>query len=309
MQDKLIVTIDSGGSKSDFLLLDSTGDRLGRATAPGVASPRPGMLPVLESLRRGRDLLGAAARAPALVFCSLGGPNTAEVEATLRTLFPESRVMVERESTGRMVLSCAPRYHAAAAVLCGTGSVAFGLLAKNAPVQLSGGWGPLYGDEGSGGGLGTAALKRLLRAVDDGNAAQILPGCFPTLARPAANCGFAERMAFKDEVLALTRAQIAAESPRIAALADDGDAMALELLRNAATEVARLAATVTPQQPWGDNDAILALGGFFRSGEHFHAMCDEALRPLRPDHHFCYEPFKIIDAAAEYALHLNHELP
>lgn len=309
MQDKLIVTIDSGGSKSDFLLLDSTGDRLGRATAPGVASPRPGMLPVLESLRRGLDQLGDAAREPALVFCSLGGPNTAEVENTLRDIFPDARIVIERESTGRMVLSCAPRYHAAAAVLCGTGSVAFGQLAENAPVRLSGGWGPIYGDEGSGGGLGTAALKRLLKAVDDGTVEQFLPGCFPTLPRPPADCGFVERMAFRDKVFALTRAQIAAEAPRIAALAAAGDAIALELLEHEATAIAALATTVTPPQPWGGHDAILALGGFFRSGEIFHAMCDAALRPLRPDHHFCYEPFKIIDAAAEYALHLNHELP
>ena len=306
MPGRPILTIDSGGSKSDFVLLTDTGKRLARASAPGTAALHSGLLPVADSLRLGIVRLGVDFK-PSMVFCSLGGPNTAEVEEALRDIFPAARIVIERESTGRMVLFCAQQHHAAAACLCGTGSVAFGQFAEGAPTRLAGGWGPVYGDEGSGGGLGVAALKRILSAVDAGESPSILPGCFPGLTRPKPECPFAERMVFKDAVNNLTRTAVAAEAPRIADLAASGDVLAMELLREAAAEIARLAATVTPSHPWGGRDAVLALGGFVRLGKLFRTLCDEALRTLRPEHHFSYEPFQIIDAACEYALHLNRE--
>ena len=302
LSEKQIVAIDSGGSKSDLLLLDVSGRIIARSTAPGIAALHADLLPVEEYLHDGMKQLGVRPERIGLVFCSLGGPNTGEVAALLQKLLPCSRVYVERESSGKMLLHKAADYHAKAVCLCGTGSVAFGIV--DGEFYLSGGWGPVYGDEGSGGGLGFSALKMILAAVDRGDAQNILPGVFPGLERPKKNCSYEKRMKFKDEVNSLSRAELAAETVRIDALAEAGDSDAEALIRKSAAEIASLIKNVTPSVPERDFSGILALGGFFRCGKFFRSEGEKALLRVRKSHHFIYEPFKMIDAAKEYALHL-----
>ena len=99
-------------------------------------------------------------------------------------------------------------------------------------------------------------------------------------------------------------AELAAETVRIDTLAESGDASARELIRKSAWEIAELACNVTPEMPEDGFDGILALGGFFRCGTFFRTECENALARIRKEYHFVYEPFKMIDAARDYALHL-----
>ena len=302
----LILAIDSGGSKSDLHLLDTSGRVIQRCTVPGIAALRENMLPVEEYLQSGINVFGDLKEQITLVFCSLGGPNTDEVTNVLKKLIPSGRIFVERESNGKMLLHKAEEYSARAVLLCGTGSVAFGTV--EGVFRLSGGWGPVYGDEGSGGGLGMSALKMILSAVDRMEAHSVLPGVFPNLNRPGKNCSYECRMAFKDQVNKLTRAELAAETVRIDALAESGNREAQLLLKQSAAEIAELAANVTPEIPEDGFSGILALGGFFRCGTFFRTECEEELRTVRKNYHFVYEPFKMIDAAKDYALHLYRKV-
>ena len=111
MCDELLLAIDTGGSKSDFLLLAPEKHYLKRSRSKGVAALNPGTLPVEQYLRDGINELGPLTNRIKLVFCSLGGPNVDEVTSALKTLLPDVEIRVKREADGDMVLSAASAYH------------------------------------------------------------------------------------------------------------------------------------------------------------------------------------------------------
>jgi N-acetylglucosamine kinase-like BadF-type ATPase len=303
MCDELLLAIDTGGSKSDFLLLDPEKHYLSRSRGKGVGALNPGTLPVEQYLRDGMNELGAPTDRIKFVFCSLGGPNVDEVTSALKTLIPKAAILVKREADGDMILAAAAAYRAKAAVLCGTGSVAVG--ESGGVRSFSGGWGPYLGDGGSGGGIGYDALRLLLRAVDSGEGESVLPGIFPELPRRAET--FAKRMSLKMAATRVSRAEMAAQLPRIAELAGHGDPNAVGLLNKAAAEVAFLAKTVTAETPEADADGVLALGGLFECGELFRELCRRELKKSRARYHFVFGALKIIDAAADFAVKIYNQ--
>ena len=298
MCDELLLAIDTGGSKSDFLLLDPGKHCLRRSRGKGVGALHPGTLPVERYLRDGINGLSVPADRLKFVFCSLGGPNVDEVTSALKTLCPKAEILVKREADGDMILSAAAAYRSRAAVLCGTGSVAVGEC--RGVRWFAGGWGPYLGDGGSGGGIGYDALRLLLHAVDSGAGESVLPGVFPELPRRAGT--FAERASLKTAANRISRAEMAAQVPRIAELAEKDDRNALGLLNKAAAEVAFLAGAVTPETPEADADGVLALGGLFACGELFRELCRRELKKEREKYHFVFDAVKIIDAAADFAV-------
>ena len=298
MCDDLLLAIDTGGSKSDFLLLDPEKHCLNRTRGKGVAALNPGTIPVEQYLRDGINELGTLTDRIKLVYCSLGGPNVDEVMSALKKLLPEAEIRVGREADGEMILAAAAAYQAKAAVLCGTGSVAVG--ESHGVRAFAGGWGPYLGDGGSGGGIGYDALRLLLRSVDCGQGERVLPGVFPELPRQAGT--FAERMSLKMAANRISRAEMAAQVPRIAELAETGEPNAVGLLNKAAEEVAFLARSVTPETPEADADGVLALGGLFNCGELFRELCRRELKRERAQYHFVFDAVKIIDAAADFAV-------
>lgn len=298
-EQPLILAIDSGGSKSDFILLTPDGQETARSRGKGVAALHVGMLPVEEYLRNGLQTLEQYTPQIALVYCSLGGPNTEEVHMALQRIFPIADIRIGREADGDMVLSAAAQWKAKAAILCGTGSTAVGEIGGMR--VFAGGWGPLLGDEGSGGGVGCDALRMLLHAVDAGEGAACLPGIYPELGRISGN--FTDRMALKKVANQITRAEMAAQVPVIAELAEAGDKNALLLMKKAAAGIAFLASAVTPEMPEEPQESgILALGGFFKCGEFFRKLCREELQKTRKNHHFIFNAVNMIDVAAAFAI-------
>ena len=87
-----------------------------------------------------------------------------EVFTALRECWRDIPVKVEREANGNAILHAASFLGCSAVVMCGTGSTAVGDTEDGR--VYSGGWGPVYGDGGSGGGMGSEALKLFLRSVD-----------------------------------------------------------------------------------------------------------------------------------------------
>lgn len=299
MSESMILAIDSGGSKSDFVLLRPDGQVVARSHGKGVAALYAGMLPVENFLRAGQQGLEQYVSRIVYVYCSLGGPNTEEVQMALCHIFPQAEVHVGREANGNMVLSAAAKYHANAAVLCGTGSTAVGQIGGSR--VYAGGWGPTLGDGGSGGGLGYDALRMLLQAIDRGEGPIFLPGIYPSLERCPVS--FEERMAVKMAANNISRAEMAAQVPVIVELAENGDNNAMNLLKKAASEIAFLAKSITPEIP--DNpemSGILALGGFFNCGTLFRDLCCTELQKTRKNHHYIFDAVSMIEATAAFAV-------
>jgi N-acetylglucosamine kinase-like BadF-type ATPase len=125
------------------------------------------------------------------------------------------------------------------ALICGTGSIAWGR-APDGRSARAGGWGYLLGDEGSGYDIALRAL-RLATQTADGRAAA------PALLQAALDhwgLQAPEQLIGQIYRPETTRAEIAALAQRIVALAESGEPASVSLLDDAAVELSRLAITV-----------------------------------------------------------------
>jgi N-acetylglucosamine kinase-like BadF-type ATPase len=125
------------------------------------------------------------------------------------------------------------------ALICGTGSIAWGR-APDGRSARAGGWGYLLGDEGSGYDIALRALRLATQTADRRAAA-------PALLQAALDhWGLQEPEQLIGQVYRLetTRAEIAALAPRVVALADAGEPAAMHLLDDASGELAQLVVAV-----------------------------------------------------------------
>ena len=260
----MYLAADSGGSKTVWNLIDELGKTVCSCRTEGMGA-LPGVLPVRETVQKAAEQLHGN---PAAIHLSLGGPNTEEVRTALEQWWSGIPIKVEREACGDSILLAAEFFGCTAAVMCGTGSTAVGM--KNGSRVYCGGWGPVYGDGGSGGGLGSEALKLYLRGLDGledlGNFAKI----FQFLQNNLNILNFFDRMEVKNRALSLSRRDLAALAPAIYTLFEEKNRAATALFEKAASEVAAMAEAVSDP-----NGAVLLCGGFFAEKPKFLAACQE----------------------------------
>jgi len=298
----LLLAADSGGSNTRMCLLNRAGVTIAGVRGAGVAAPAEGVLPVGEIIGGlcGQLLAGAGVSESVLSggYFSLGGPNAGEVERALRAALPSAPIVVDREANGNWLRACAPLLGIDAVLMAGTGSVAVGL--AEGGVVFAGGWGPLYDDAGSGYFLGLSALRAVLLMIDGRERRTPLVDILRRFGiEPADNVGFDAHMRIRQPLLLLTRREIADLAPDVFVLADAGEPVAVELVRRAAEDLARLAAAVAARP----NTRILVLGGLFHAGEPFKSACRDALHRVLPDAQYCFRAdFDLLKAACLMAL-------
>ena len=248
---------DSGGSKTLWALIDEKGEELSRVYTHGLASLKEDDGFVAEISKEAFNKLSPLAM-PKKIFMSLGGPNTEQIKRILSLIWKTDHVEVQREARGDAILSAAAFLNCRAVVMCGTGSVAVGEVKGKR--RFAGGWGPIYGDEGSGGGIGAKALKLYLDSLDGERISkgleELLGGFFCGL-----DCReFEDRMEIKKRALNMTRRELASLAPKIYQLAQSKDQSSIALYDEAAKQIARLAANVSEDR---SDFLVLLCGGFF----------------------------------------------
>lgn len=148
------------------------------------------------------------------------------------------------------------------AAISGTGSHVFGVNERRETWKC-GGWGHVLGDEGSGYWLGRRALRAAL-AYRDGS------GPPTSLLQSALGEYGLERIELLPDLVygkPLSKSEIAAFTPRVAAEAEAGDAVALELFEQAGHDLARQVGGVVSGLGFGDASFPVAMvGSVFRSG-------------------------------------------
>ncbi len=256
---RMFLAADAGGSKTNWVLLSEEGNTVARCKTAGLGAVRAGILPVLETVTAAFNELASFGK-PSAVFLSLGGPNVAEVEDAIRKCAPDIPITVEREACGEAVLRAAKRMGCSSVVMCGTGSTAVGDTAAGR--RFAGGWGPIYGDGGSGGGLGSDALRVFLRALDGFEDAGCLSEVFASLLDGEDVTTFAGRMAVKARAVEMPRRELAATAPVIYEFAEKGDTAAMKLYDQAADEIVKLSYAVSDDDP---ACTVLLCGGFLTS--------------------------------------------
>jgi len=141
-------------------------------------------------------------------------------------------------------------------VVAGTGSIAYGRVGDGRSAR-AGGWGPLFGDEGSGFDLGKRAVAAALAAADGRGPATALS---PLIVR---SLGLAE---VEDAVAALRwhqadPAKVATLAPLVQRAAENGDGVALDIIAGAAQALAEMAGAVLARLGLRPAGAVVAAGG------------------------------------------------
>jgi glucosamine kinase len=166
---EIILAIDGGGSHTRCLAID----RAGRIVGAGASGPSNHLLVdghlVASSLREAIDEARKKAGVADEVCVSAGlagvdfdGAGAAEMEDLLHTIRIKRAVV-----SGDMVIAHAGALAGQPGVvaLAGTGSSILAIDESGRRVKV-GGWGPVYGDEGSAYRIGQMALRAAARAYD-----------------------------------------------------------------------------------------------------------------------------------------------
>src|SRR6185312_11694627 len=196
-----------------------------------------------------------------------GGP--ADKASLLAGLIEAEHLNVTDHAT--IALSGAASGKPGIVVIAGTGSIAFGQNARGEAAR-AGGWGYIYGDEGSAFDIVRQALRAIVREHEGWGGRTALT---PALLEPA-GAGDANELLHAFYTPVWPRQRVAALAPVVNRIAEDGDPIAIGILENAGHELAMLAAAVR-RQLWPENAAMRVawVGGAFQSSillERFRAL-------------------------------------
>lgn len=147
-------------------------------------------------------------------------------------------------------------------VIAGTGSIAYGRNERGETARV-GGWGYIFGDEGSAFDIVRQALRAVLREYEGWGVRTALTPALLELAGANDVNDLLHRFYTPD----WPRARVAALATAISGLADSGDPMAVEIMNQSARQLALLAGSVR-RQLWAEGDVVQVstTGGVFNSG-------------------------------------------
>jgi N-acetylglucosamine kinase-like BadF-type ATPase len=256
-----------GGQSSTYALI---GDRSGRVLGAGRGGPS-NHVAASEGLAKFtgaiQSCLSAACAnagldATAIHFASAclgfsGGP--ADKEAILREILRSERTMVTHDAL--IALSGATCGEPGLITIAGTGSIAFGRNASGKTAR-AGGWGYVFGDEGGGFYIVRQAVRAALRFEEGwGDPTSLRSMFLDATGEPDIN-----DLLHRFYTPEFPRPRVAAFAKLVDDAAENGDAIALEILNDAARELATIAAAVRSQLfEKADPARVAYIGGVFRS--------------------------------------------
>ncbi|MDG3439636.1 N-acetylglucosamine kinase [Nitrospirillum amazonense] len=266
----MFLGVDGGGTKTAFLLLNPEGAVLARHEGGSSYHPEVGVEGLRAVLNDGvRAVLAQAGLTPSAIrHAFFGLPTLGEDPATDPVLTDAAGAAVAggRYSCGNDMVggwAGALACEDGIVITAGTGSIAYGEYQGRG--ARAGGWGEIFGDEGSAHWIGREGLA-LFSKMSDG---RMPPGPLLDLvrarfqlARDIDLCGLVNRPG------GAARSAVAQVSQTVAAAAQAGDAAATAIFVRAGGELARLAAAVRAGLgvPDGEELALSYVGGVFRAG-------------------------------------------
>ncbi|MFF2633166.1 N-acetylglucosamine kinase [Microbacterium sp. NPDC058021] len=257
MADQAVLAIDAGqtGIKTRLSGTDTAQEIL----FPGIRTHAP-LLPQLAQVARA--VIEQTPVPVTAVAAGVSGLTSAEADAgALRALLagtPVVRTMLAHDSTTAFLGALGDAR--GAVVAAGTGVVTLAVGASR--MARVDGWGYLIGDAGSGYWIGREALDAVMRDYDGRGPATALRAeaekRWPDLSE-----AYIHLQSDDDRV-----AVIASLAQAVAGLAESGDAVAADITRRAAGELAHSVITALHRVDREPDDTLLVctLGGVFRSG-------------------------------------------
>ncbi len=259
-----VLGIDAGGTKTVCLLADEQGAILAQARGGGANLQAHGELEVEKVLHHVMDTaLDERDIRPAVICLGIAGvdrPADAEaVRGIMRRIGSKARTLVVNDALVALVAGAGDR--PGVVIIAGTGSIAYGRNAAGRAAR-AGGWGYLLGDEGSGFWIGRRALSAVVRAADGRGPETELTDRVMTrlnLVRPS---DLIHETYYRD----LKRGAIAGLAPVVAEARAGGDAVAAEILVQAARELTAAASSVVNRLDMrGEVFPTILAGGIFKA--------------------------------------------
>ena len=270
-----ILGVDGGGTKTLALLGDLDGNVLARGVSGSSNYNAVGFDAACSALENAirmaqKDYPGEIS-ALCLGLAGAGRKEDIELfENWAVDKFPKTAVKVV--SDAEILLGAEVLSGPALALICGTGSIVYGRTITGELIR-AGGWGYLFGDEGSGYAIGIAALREVMQAHDGRGPETLLSGLV------------LERYGLHTPP-ELVRTIYRAESPRsaVATLSDlveqaagQGDSVAIAILEESSRELARAIAAVYPKLGTSSVPLVIT-GGTILHGVYlqkaFHHACE-----------------------------------
>jgi glucosamine kinase len=280
---ELVAGVDGGGTKTRVILADGDGNHLADVTGAGSAMA-PGRADhsseVIHSLIR-QALTEAGVdeqRLKVLVAGVAGVGRESETRALLASLEDlEIAESVVVQGDGEIALTDAFGPGAGIILISGTGSIAYGR-SPSRVLARCGGWGPAFGDEGSGAWIGRKALAIVASAADGREPPTALTGAVLTAAQvnePAQLIPWG---------IAAKPSELAALAPVVFNAASAGDMRANALVGLAVEELV-LHVRALALKLFGDERAAVPVafsGGLLHKGSFLRKRLEQRLKSAVP---------------------------
>lgn len=261
---RLFLGVDGGQSATVALIGDESGQVLGVGRAgpcnhATLAEGRERFLTALDG-SVGSALHGAGLGKTIFESACFGFSGGPEDKASLtRQRVQAARYTITHDA--EIALAGATGGEPGEIVIAGTGSIAYGRNADGKSAR-AGGWGYLFGDEGSAFDLVRQSLRAALRHAEGWGPSTALTSLLLDAASAASAHDLLHRF-YSDE---FPRDRIAAMAPLVDQAAIAGDAIAQEILKAAAQSLAALLVTIRAQLFVPSESTIASFsGGVFRS--------------------------------------------
>ncbi|MUL83020.1 MULTISPECIES: N-acetylglucosamine kinase [unclassified Mycolicibacterium] len=304
--------VDGGGSKTAFALLDDTGRVVARAAAPASYYFGDGIAIVEKALAQGVSEICAQAgiHTPDIDAAFFGIPGYGEASGDIEQLdaVPGRVLGHDRYSCDNdMVCGWAGSLAGADGinVISGTGSMAYGQ--RHGTGGRAGGWGELFGDEGSAYWIATQGLNAFSRMSDG----RLTRGPLYTLLKERLQlAGDLDAVSLVIDTWAANRRSIAALATTVCAAARTDDVASVRILSAAAGELVALVETTGRQIGFAEQEVVpVSYSGGMFTDENFLALFAAALRKL-PANYDLRPPLldPAVGAALYAAKHSGHPL-
>jgi N-acetylglucosamine kinase len=261
---RLFLGIDGGQSSTVCLIGDETGRVLGQGRAgpcnhATAAAGRERFVAAVAGSLRGAQAQAGLAEASFTAACLglSGGPEDKETLA--RQLVRAEQYLVTHDAM--VALAGATAGQPGIVTIAGTGSIAFGR-SKDGRTARAGGWGYIFGDEGSAFHLVRRGLRAALRSEEGWG----LPTSLGQAFLERSGCASANELLHRFYGDGYPSSRVAELAPLVDQAARAGDEIAGKLLKGAAQALAVLAAGVRRQLfQAGEAVDVRYCGGVFRS--------------------------------------------
>jgi glucosamine kinase len=281
---EIVIGVDGGGSKTRVLVGTADGEILTSldgpksAVAPGEAAQSAEVIGELVT-RALAEIAQPGAVVPRVLYCGVAGTGREEERKALHAALDAKELAEEVviDSDGLIAMYDALEDRPGILLVVGTGSIAYGRSPAGEIVRC-GGWGPAFGDEGSGGWIGRRALSIVAASSDGREPPTAL--LFPILA--ATQCEDVQDLI--PWAAAANARAFASLAPVVFSTAAAGDPRANALVTLAAEELV-LHIRALARQLFTDERAAVAValsGGLMERGSPLRKRLEQRLKSAVP---------------------------